>query len=148
MMNTCWSEVNRLELFMVFTICDSKLNNYLTLMHVTLITWIKNQLITWKWPNIFWYSAEWYSIFASIFASKLNTSTSNHQFFALPTIGLRLQRFAIRLNDKSRSRTPLCRNLPRTIHYLHRIEFWSDFLSICSAIVFPSLHWFCYVIYD
>ena len=59
-------------------------------MHVTQI---KIWLITRKWPNIFWYLAEWYLIFAS----RSNTLTLNHQFFALPTIRLRLQRFAIRL---------------------------------------------------
>ena len=33
--------------------------------------------------------AEFYSIFALIFASRSNTTTSNHHFFALPIIRLR-----------------------------------------------------------
>ena len=57
-----------------------------------------------------YYSAESYSIFASIFASRLNTSTTNHHIFASPIIRLRYQSFAICLDNKSRIGTPLPRN--------------------------------------
>ena len=66
--------------------------------------------------------AEYFSIFARMlfnirfdFASRSNTSTTNHHFFASPTIRLRWQRFVIRLHDESRSGTPLCRYLSRTV---------------------------------
>ena len=111
MMNTCWSEANLLQLLVFSNIYVSKSNNYWTLMHKTQIRWIKIFLITWKWPNNIQYLSECYSIFASIFTSRSNTSTSNHHFFALSTIRLRLQRFAIRFNDESRSGTPLNRNM-------------------------------------
>ena len=48
--------------------------------------------------------------FALIFASRSNTSTSNHHFFASSTIQTRLQRLAIRFTEH-RSGTPVCRNL-------------------------------------
>ena len=48
----------------------------------TQITWIKTWLTTRKWLNIIPYATECYSIFASIFASRSNKSTLNHQFFA------------------------------------------------------------------
>ena len=44
-------------------------------------------------------------------ASRSNTSTLNHHFFASSTIQLRLQRFAICFDDESRSGTPLRLNL-------------------------------------
>ena len=59
--------------------------------------------LTRKWLNIIWYSSECYSIFVS----RLNTSTLNHNFFAAPTIRLKLQRFAIRFVDESWSKTLL-----------------------------------------
>ena len=43
--------------------------------------------------------------------SRSKTLPSNHHFFALLTIQLRLRRLAIRLDDKSRSRTLLRRYL-------------------------------------
>ena len=88
--------------------------DYLPLMHKTRIRQIKICLTTLKWPNIIQYLPKCYSIFASIFASRLNTSTKNHHIFALPTIQLRYQSFGIRLDDESRSRTPLCQNLMET----------------------------------
>ena len=67
-----------------------------------LFTWITRiifPVITWKWPKFdFQYStfalkmAKFeiqYSIFASIFPSRSYTSSSNHPFFASPTIQLR-----------------------------------------------------------
>ena len=97
MTNTCCSKANQLELFVFLTICGSKMNNYLTLLHVTWIAQIKIWLITCKWQNIIWYSAKCYSIFAS------------------PTIWLKFQTFAISLEEESRSGTPLCRNLVPTL---------------------------------
>ena len=41
------------------------------------------------------------SLFASIFASRSNYSTPNHQFFDLSTIQIRHQRFVIRFKDQS-----------------------------------------------
>ena len=73
------------------------------------------QLLTQKWPNIIRYSTECYSIFASIFASRSNTSLSNHHIFASPTIQLRYQTFRICLDNEPRSGTLLCRNLPNTL---------------------------------
>ena len=63
--------------------------------HVTRITQIIIWLITQKWPNIIQYSAEWYSIFTLIFASRSNTSPPNHLFllrllFNLSYRGLRI----------------------------------------------------------
>ena len=42
--------------------------------HVTQITRINIWLITWKWSNIIWYWAEYYSIFTW----RSNTLTANH----------------------------------------------------------------------
>ena len=78
-----------------WTFMGSKSNNYSTLMHVTRTTQIKIRLINLKRPNIIWYSHECLSISSLIFASRLNTWTSNHHFLASPTIQFRLQRFAI-----------------------------------------------------
>ena len=81
-------------------------------------TWIPlfYQLITQKWPNIIQYSAKWFSILAL----RSNTSPSNHHFFASLTIWLRLQRFAIHLDSKSWSWTPLHLNLAWVIKILER----------------------------
>ena len=54
-----------------------------------------------------------YSIFTLIFASRWNTSTSKHHFFA-SSIRLGLKRFAICFEDESWSGTPLRRNLLHT----------------------------------
>ena len=124
MMNNCQSEANQLELFMFLTIYGSKWNNYWTLMHVIRI---EIRLINSKIVNIIQYSLECNSIFPSTFALRLNTSTSNHDFFALNTILLRLQRFAIRFNDESRSGTPLCRYLLGTGHN------WSCFAGVALS---------------
>ena len=51
-------------------------------------------LKTRKCPNVIRYLPKCYLIFAS----RLNTSTSNHHFFASSTIQLRLQRFASTMN--------------------------------------------------
>ena len=88
--------------------------DYLTLMHKTWIRRIKIRLTTRKWPNIIQYLPECNSIFALIFALRLNTLTANHHIFASPTIQLRYQSFGIQLDDESRSGTPLCRNLMET----------------------------------
>ena len=58
-----------------------------------------------------------------IFASRSNTSTANHHIFASPTIWLRYQSFGIRLDDESRSRTPLCWNLVH-IHFKNCTRGW------------------------
>ena len=63
--------------------------------------------VSWKWPNTIQYSAECYLIFASILASRSNTSTLNHHFFASPTIWVRHHIFGIRFDDESRSVTLL-----------------------------------------
>ena len=76
-----------------------------------------SQIITQKWPNVIRYSPECYSIFALIFASRLNNSTPNHQFFASSTIRLRHQAFMIHLDNKSRSGIPLCQNLLTRLVY-------------------------------
>ena len=76
-------------------------------MHVTqIIIW----LIIWKWQNFILYSPECYSIFASIFASRPITPTSNNHFFALPTIQLGHQSFDIRFDKESWSGSLLRRN--------------------------------------
>ena len=71
-------------------------------------------VITRKWPSIILYSPECYSIFAL----RSNTSTSNHHFFASSTIQLRLQRFVIRLDDKSRIGTLLRQNSMYIVQHL------------------------------
>ena len=93
----------------VFIVCGSKSNNYSTLMHKT---W-RGQicLTTPKWPNIIQYLPKCYSIFALIFALRLNTSTANHHILASPTIRLRYQSFSNRFDCESRSGTPLRGNL-------------------------------------
>ena len=50
-----------------------------------------------------------------IFASRSNTSTSNHNFFATPIIRLRHQSFDIRFDVESQIGTPLCPNLIATL---------------------------------
>ena len=81
MTNTCRSKANLLKLFMFLTIYGSKSNYYATLMYKTRIRWIKICLTIRKWPNII--LPKCYSIFALIFALRLNTLTSNYHFFLL-----------------------------------------------------------------
>ena len=127
-------EAKRSILFMFLTICGSKSNNYSTLMHKTWITWIIIHLTTQKWPNIIQYLAECYSIFALIFASRLNTSTANHHIFASPTIRLRYQSFGIRLDDEARSGTPLRQNLPATHSAMDWKRKINRYFASCSSI--------------
>ena len=65
----------------------------------------------WYLSNIFRYSAKSYLIFASIFASRWNTLTSNHHIFTSPTIRLRYQSFGLHPNDEYWIGTPLRQNL-------------------------------------
>ena len=139
MTNTCRSEANQLKLFVFLTICGSKSNNHSTLMHVTWITWIIIRLITWKWLNIIRFSAECYSIFAS----RSNTSTLNHQFFALPTIWLRHHSFGIRYGDESQSGTPLHRYLKSIYSFVdfnRQLILW-DWGSHTKNGIWPSPPW-------
>ena len=56
--------------------------------------------------------AEYFLIFNIYFDIRLEVEYFDlyHQFFASPTLPLRLQRFVIRLDDESQSETPLRRN--------------------------------------
>ena len=104
----------------------------------TQITQIVIRILTQKWLNIIQYLAQCYSIFAS----RLNTSTSNHHIFASSTIGLRYQILGIRLDGESRSVTPLCQNLPlsifsaqyRSVWLLHIISQVYDAIYIVTII--------------
>ena len=74
----------------------------------------------------------------SIFASMLNTLNLNHQFFALSTIRLKLQRFAIHSDNVSRSGTLLRRNLTHSAELIKNVNkyvpSWYKSLINCTSI--------------
>ena len=97
-------------------------------MVIVLKTQIKTWIINPKLPNVIWYSAKCYSIFAL----RSNNLTPNHQCLTSSTIQLRQQTFMIRLDDKSPSGTLLRRNLLSTfcLNVIDLIHFFQTLVSL------------------